>query len=482
MRGSGRENSPMDKSWLVEFVSRDGEELSIPEEFITECSPLLKQSLSKSCISLFENPRKQIETCTLYELKCFKMVVVEYVKTIRRRAPKNGEPQRRPFESVDNLIDNLLGALKLLHKYECKGLVTAAVSTFSREYLPRMALEEYEVDGTDGEIGIRLTKFPLQMYLRQENVDFVIRVQELFGPDMLTPQMKQLLAFGLTRKPRVLACEFAVFLLEGNRVFCNPKMVSALWDPDADDALEFAGKTKSPKMMRPKFSKRPTAKLDVPPRRKSEDLDFASNSPFPIATSMDGSSHGFDVSPPVSIDSSMHGFPAAHQTSGPGHVLLTVPLGLQSMDSSAHGPPPGAQTVFPILSESRESSGHGAHHGGKDFFTVTANGELQESTAHNVGRTFEHPLAPSAAQSMDVSMHGAPPMPMLQSHSQAAALHAKDDLSSPKSIHSIDEDTESADKIVFEAYRITGNTLAALLKEKALGLTYGGFSQDTEWF
>ena len=59
MRGSGRENSPMDKSWLVEFVSRDGEELSIPEEFITECSPLLKQSLSKSYISLFENPRKQ---------------------------------------------------------------------------------------------------------------------------------------------------------------------------------------------------------------------------------------------------------------------------------------------------------------------------------------------------------------------------------------------------------------------------------------
>ena len=54
----------------------------------------------------------------------------------------------------------------------------------------------------------------------------------------------------------------------------------------------------SPKMMRPKFSKRPTAKLDVPPRRKSEDLDFASNSPFPIATSMDGSSHGFEVSPP----------------------------------------------------------------------------------------------------------------------------------------------------------------------------------------
>ena len=54
---------------------------------------------------------------------------------------------------MDNLIDNLLGAPKLLHKHECKGLVTAAVSTFSREYLPRMALEEYEVDGTDGEIG-----------------------------------------------------------------------------------------------------------------------------------------------------------------------------------------------------------------------------------------------------------------------------------------------------------------------------------------
>ena len=223
-------------AWYAVFVSEDGTEVDIPEELVADCSPVLRRRLAKSCLSMFDSTEQRFrEDCGTHELRCFKLVLLQCAKAIRRR-PGAGANHMKPFEGVKNLMHTFASALPLLRKYQCTEVVSVGMQSIAKESFPSLALEEFE--GSDGKIGISLAKNPLALYLTQQNIDFVLLVQELFGPQMLTPQMKQLLAFSLSQPPETITCAATVYLSGAKPVTFPPKAVTVLWDAKQDLSLK----------------------------------------------------------------------------------------------------------------------------------------------------------------------------------------------------------------------------------------------------
>ena len=406
--------TPAMVAWYAVFVSDDGTEVDIPEELVADCSPVLRRLLAKSCLSMFDSTEQRFrEDCGIHELRCFKLVLQECARAIRRRTTA-GKSHRRPFEGVNHLMHIFASALPLLRKYECKEVASVGMQSVAKESFPSLALEEFE--GSDGKIGISLASNPLALYLTQQNIDFVLLVQELFDPQMLTPEMKQLLAFSLSQQPETIACAATVYLLRGRPVTLPPKAVHALWDAKQDPGNDsFTARLNLQRATSP-TSRRKTASQSV--------LE--------------------------ALEVSQDGAAAFQSTELEPKVHLSIAA---SLDNSSHGAPPVPPSVAPSLApsiaQSMDNSAHGA----------------PQPTGQSL------PLASSVSQSMDSSAHGGSCFSLGSQSAGQASVREKP---------LVDDYGMVAKSIVLRAYRITGDTFVHLIKQSLVGFTYNQGQQDMD--
>lgn len=204
--GDSVSNAPsMGASWSITFVSENGEELCIGADIVSACSPVWRERLkiNGNCDS---SPRSE-ERCTLHELECFKSSLERSTQTIneREQAMLTMSTDFTDLnEDIERAIERLTGALPLLHKYECTNVVemmqtlVKPVFPISHKPSPSSAGTFYSLYGTG------LNPTPLAKWLTQAHFNYVIRLQELYGPDLLTNEMQMLLA-GCVADPQAVA-------------------------------------------------------------------------------------------------------------------------------------------------------------------------------------------------------------------------------------------------------------------------------------
>jgi hypothetical protein len=138
----------------------------------------------------FDSSPRSEERCNLHELQCFKKVLEIATQPVM---DNDASPKRFRVEadsSDDHIVaslDLMTGALPLLHKYDCSNAVHAMQSMLVLAF-PMAANNIPNAYGTVANVT------PLAKWLNQSHLNFAVSLQEFFGPDALTIEMKSLLA------------------------------------------------------------------------------------------------------------------------------------------------------------------------------------------------------------------------------------------------------------------------------------------------
>jgi hypothetical protein len=196
----------MGASWSITFVSKDGEEVSIPADIVSACSPVWQERLKLA--GTFEHSPRSEENCTSHELQCFKTVLSIATQPIIEKncevSSSNSKRIKITMESRDEdiqrLFDTLISAMPLLHKYDCENaldnanlLVACAFPCANTSRPTAHGASQNHIYGTVP------SATPLAKWLTQSHLDYIISLQELFGPTKLSLEMKELLFFCLSR-------------------------------------------------------------------------------------------------------------------------------------------------------------------------------------------------------------------------------------------------------------------------------------------
>lgn len=200
----------MGASWSITFVSKDGEEVSIPADIVSACSPVWQERL-KLAGGHFEHSPRSEENCTSHELQCFKTVLSIATQPIIEKncevSPSNAKRIKITMESRDediqDLFDTLISAMPLLHKYDCENALDNANLLVACAFPCANTTRPMSFGACQNIYGTTPSVTPLAKWLTQSHLDYIISLQELFGPTKLSLEMKELLGFCLSRKQAV---------------------------------------------------------------------------------------------------------------------------------------------------------------------------------------------------------------------------------------------------------------------------------------
>ena len=176
----------MGANWSIIFVSKDGEELSIPADVVSACSPVWRERLMEGGVASFDKPPRSEEACTLEQLKCFKMLLVD------RTQEGDGEDSMAETSYLDD-VRTVTKALPLIHKYDCEKLLCIAITMADVHCFPH----SNSFRTVTNSYGTPVAVTPLSKYLTQIHLDFLVTLQGFYGPDEMTLTMKEVLAYCL---------------------------------------------------------------------------------------------------------------------------------------------------------------------------------------------------------------------------------------------------------------------------------------------
>ena len=179
----------MGAGWSVTLVSKDGEEISVPADVLSSVSSVWRERLQLAG-TLSPTPRS-VENCSADEIKAFVQVIMS----------RSHEAETNSF---DISIKTLVMSLRLVHKYDCKG-IKLMMDELDAHHFPDLAFKTssgmlstapvgwIHPDGTN----VLLTPG----WLTQTHMDYLVSKQELYGEDaVITKTMKKLLSKLLTVK------------------------------------------------------------------------------------------------------------------------------------------------------------------------------------------------------------------------------------------------------------------------------------------
>ena len=111
----------MGANWSIVFVSKDGEELSVPADVVSACSSVWRERLMEGGIANFDRPPRSEELATLEQLRCFKILLVD------RTQDQPGEDSMADTTYLEDMRI-VTNALPLIHKYDCEKLLCIATT------------------------------------------------------------------------------------------------------------------------------------------------------------------------------------------------------------------------------------------------------------------------------------------------------------------------------------------------------------------
>lgn len=169
----------MGANWSITFVSKDGDELSIPADIVSACSPVWRDRLKET--GVFDKSPRSEESCTQEQLECFKSILMS-VTTSDVEQDKDGSkfgytwpPSKDDLPGV-TVMGALTQALPLVHKYDCENLLCCYVDRLDEMCFPVSTTQRKVTN----EYGTPTAVTPLAKYLEQTHLDFIVTLQALY--------------------------------------------------------------------------------------------------------------------------------------------------------------------------------------------------------------------------------------------------------------------------------------------------------------
>ena len=161
----------MGANFSVLLISCDGEEVPVSADVLSAASVVWRERL-QLVGSLSPQPRAE-EDCTRAAIMSFVEIISMLTQDAQQDKPLLGEVP----------IDKMLMSLGLIHKYDCPVALKLLEEHLEKGAFYHPSTGIYQSAGAAY----------VNSWVTQAHVDYIVKKQELFGPESLTLEMKKLL-------------------------------------------------------------------------------------------------------------------------------------------------------------------------------------------------------------------------------------------------------------------------------------------------